>query len=154
MHLHIYKHGQEVDSKSVEKERITIGRAMTCSIVLESRTVSRLHAVLERSLRDEGYVVTDLSSVGGTFLNGQAVEYAVLKPGDELRIGEYTVRIQSGPPTRGDTLWNASADEMESLEPTGRSKSVGPALWAVSAEEMETQEPTGRTRSIGRSPRA
>jgi len=152
MHLKITKRGNGADTRSLDKDRITIGRAPCCGIVLESPKVSRLHAVLERTIDRERYVVSDLSSAGGTILNGEPVAHAVLQPGDTLLIGDFELTLEAGAaPRRTNPLWDASAEEMASQEPTNKTgslkkaASVGKPLWATSAEEMETQEPTRKT---------
>ncbi len=39
--------------------------------------------------RDGGYVVEDLGSLNGTFVNRKRIETAALEEGDELQIGKY-----------------------------------------------------------------
>jgi len=69
----------------LEQETITIGRGADCEIVLPERQVSRHHARLER--RREGYVLLDLGSKNGTFVNGQELQGPYrLKDGDEIQI--------------------------------------------------------------------
>lgn len=65
---------------------VTIGRAADNAVVLDDRTVSRHHAVLE--LVPDGVVVSDLDSQNGTYLNGVAVRSDLVRPGDRLRIGK------------------------------------------------------------------
>lgn len=70
----------------VEGSRVTLGRASDCEILIDSRGASRHHAEIRR----EGviFVVRDLGSSNGTFLNGQRTAYAALSPGDVLRVGD------------------------------------------------------------------
>lgn len=65
----------------------TIGRADDQDVVLENRSVSRAHA--EITLTRQGWVLRDLDSTNGTFLNGERVgrEGRVISSGDMLRIG-------------------------------------------------------------------
>ena len=70
-----------------EGERTTIGRSPDCEIFLDDVTVSRKHAVLTR--RDGKFVIEDLGSLNGTFLNRHRIESAELNDGDELQIGKY-----------------------------------------------------------------
>jgi hypothetical protein len=70
-----------------EGERTTIGRSPDCEIFLDDVTVSRKHAVLTQ--RDGKFVIEDLGSLNGTFLNRHRIETAELNDGDELQIGKY-----------------------------------------------------------------
>jgi pSer/pThr/pTyr-binding forkhead associated (FHA) protein len=65
----------------------TIGRGATNDVSLQhDRRVSRHHAELRR---DAGqWVVTDLVSRNGVFVNGQRVETQPLLSGDELAVGD------------------------------------------------------------------
>jgi hypothetical protein len=68
-------------------ERASVGTAATNDIVITSdRTVSRLHAVIERF--PGGWSVRDLGSRNGTFVNGTRVlADCALRTGDEIRVG-------------------------------------------------------------------
>jgi FHA domain len=64
---------------------MVIGRSKDCDVVLPHVTVSRRHARL--SFRDGAWILQDLSSTNGTFLNGDRVARARLEPGDGLTMG-------------------------------------------------------------------
>jgi FHA domain/zinc-ribbon domain len=70
-----------------EGGRTTIGRSPECGIFLDDVTVSRKHAVLEQ--RDDRWLIEDLGSLNGTFVNRERVESAELGDGDEIQIGKY-----------------------------------------------------------------
>jgi FHA domain/zinc-ribbon domain len=71
-----------------EGDRTTIGRSPECEIFLDDVTVSRKHAVLLE--RDGAFVIEDLGSLNGTFLNRRRIDsQAELADGDELQIGKY-----------------------------------------------------------------
>jgi pSer/pThr/pTyr-binding forkhead associated (FHA) protein/subtilisin family serine protease len=64
----------------------TVGRETGNDIVLRSSQVSRRHARIECS---RGVcTLEDLGSANGTRVNGERVDYAVLKPGDRIRLGD------------------------------------------------------------------
>lgn len=69
----------------LEKAMLVIGRDERCDVVIADRQVSRYHARI--SLQGEGYILTDLGSKNGTFVNGQElVEPYALQDGDEIQI--------------------------------------------------------------------
>ncbi|MBD0329939.1 MAG: FHA domain-containing protein [Thermoleophilia bacterium] len=69
-------------------ERTTIGRSPDCGIFLDDVTVSRRHAVLVE--RHGAYVIEDLGSLNGTYVNRRRIEEpAQLSDGDELQVGKY-----------------------------------------------------------------
>jgi hypothetical protein len=69
-------------------DRAMIGRAESCNLVIDSPTVSRRHAELR--LRNGDWLLSDLGSTNGTWVNGWRVEQVVLRPGDEVRLGQFT----------------------------------------------------------------
>jgi pSer/pThr/pTyr-binding forkhead associated (FHA) protein len=72
-----------------------VGRSPYCSIVVNSRRVSRQHCAL--SLRGALLTVTDLGSANGTWINGEAVlEPTTLSPGDLLEIGDEALEVLHG----------------------------------------------------------
>jgi predicted component of type VI protein secretion system len=69
----------------LEKASLVIGRDETCDLVIQDRQVSRQHATI--SLEDDGYIIRDLGSKNGTFINGQSLEIPhLLQDGDEIQI--------------------------------------------------------------------
>ena len=70
-------------------ELASIGRGDTCAVRLDGRHISRIHARLER--RDGGVQIKDNGSRNGIFVNGASVKEAVLKPDDEIEIGEHVL---------------------------------------------------------------
>src|SRR5688572_4728889 len=64
-----------------------LGRHPASAISLDDITVSRRHAEIERT--PNGYVVRDVGSLNGTYVNQERIEQAVLHHGDELQIGKF-----------------------------------------------------------------
>lgn len=72
---------------SANRDRISIGRAAFCDLVLAFPSVSKLHAhfLYEPS---RGWLIRDARSMNGTFLNEMRLESEVrtpIRPGDHLR---------------------------------------------------------------------
>lgn len=69
----------------LEKPELLIGRDEQCDLIIPDRRVSRHHARI--SLQGDGYILTDLSSRNGTFVNGREIaEPYVLQDGDEIQL--------------------------------------------------------------------
>ncbi len=73
------------------KDRVTLGRRPHNDVVIDNLAVSGEHAVLLKE--GEGYVVQDLGSTNGTYVNGKPVKRAAFGEGDSLDIGKYTLRL-------------------------------------------------------------
>lgn len=63
---------------------INLGRRLTNEIVINDPRVSREHAQL-RAVRGQ-YILLDLNSTGGTYINGHRISQQVLKPGDVISL--------------------------------------------------------------------
>ncbi|CAN5779141.1 hypothetical protein BH10ACT1_BH10ACT1_09330 [soil metagenome] len=73
----------------------TIGRHPESDIFLDDVTVSRRHVEVERATA--GYVVRDVGSLNGTYLNQVIVEGdAPLANGDELQVGRFKLVFVAG----------------------------------------------------------
>jgi two-component system, cell cycle sensor histidine kinase and response regulator CckA len=62
-----------------------LGRGAEALLSFEETAVSRNHAKIERQ-RDGAYVLVDLDSTNGTFVNGARVQRKILAPGDRIGI--------------------------------------------------------------------
>ncbi|MBI5877332.1 MAG: FHA domain-containing protein [Chloroflexi bacterium] len=67
--------------------RMTIGRGRANAVLLNHPQVSRFHARVDRTAH--GYVISDLGSTNGTFVNGRRIERHRIRPGDIIQIGAY-----------------------------------------------------------------
>jgi pSer/pThr/pTyr-binding forkhead associated (FHA) protein len=71
----------------LEADEISIGRDATNTVAINDAEVSRRHARME--LRGTAYVLQDLGSTNGTFVNGTRVSgMQVLNSGDTVSFGE------------------------------------------------------------------
>jgi DNA-binding NtrC family response regulator len=73
------------------RESLRVGKAQDNDIVIDHPTVSRNHAVVSR--QGDRFLVQDLGSTNGTFLDGAQVREAFLRPGALLEVGDVRLRF-------------------------------------------------------------
>ena len=79
----------------LDAERTLAGRSPAADIFLDDVTVSRKHAEFVRELDD--FMVRDVGSLNGTYVNRQRIDQAVLRAGDEVQIGKYRLTFHPSP---------------------------------------------------------
>ncbi len=83
------------------KSVVNIGRRLDNQLVIDDPRISRNHAQL-RAIKGR-FVIFDLNSTGGTFVNGQRTSQSVMYPGDVISLaGVPLVFGQDNPPPRPD----------------------------------------------------
>jgi DNA-binding response OmpR family regulator len=84
--LLLWMEGEEIKGRwTLAKPVISIGRWEDNDVVVDDRWVSRHHAQVRRE--EEGYVIRDLDSKNGTFVNGQRIAVPTpLADGDEIQM--------------------------------------------------------------------
>jgi len=93
-----------------DKPVMLVGRDESCDVVIDSAQVSREHLRLTRT--PTGFVLEDLGSANGTFVNGKRVKRAEIGPDDWVGLGSYQIKFNatSGKVTRnyhGDIILQA-----------------------------------------------
>jgi FHA domain/Domain of unknown function (DUF1707) len=73
-----------------DPDTLIIGRSSKCDFVLAHASVSRRHAQLRRG-SDGSWVLEDLDSTNGTWVNGKRVNRAEVRPGDVIALGHQHV---------------------------------------------------------------
>ena len=84
----------QIPTVSVGRDGIFIGRLDTCEIVLDHKSVSRIHAGI--NFRDSKYFLVNLSSSNVLTLNGRLLgpkKDDVLADGDTIQIGTFTIEV-------------------------------------------------------------
>ena len=71
---------------AVDEEAMVIGRETAAHLCIADASVSRRHSRIEK--KDDAFVITDLDSLNGTFVNDLPVKTRVLEHGDRVRIGD------------------------------------------------------------------
>ena len=96
----VYKLGgrQNAFVFSLQDVPITIGRNPRCSVVVDLPGVSRTHAEISWDDLSETFLLRDLNSSNGTFLNGDRVSgVAALGDQDDILCGEFALSFRRGP---------------------------------------------------------
>jgi pSer/pThr/pTyr-binding forkhead associated (FHA) protein len=73
-------------------EKTTVGRVEDNAFQIAEPSVSSHHA--EIILRGNDVVIKDLNSTNGTYINGEKISEAVLKPGQTLKFGQVELRLE------------------------------------------------------------
>ena len=82
---------------------INIGRRLENDLVIDDPRVSRNHAQLRAV--EGNYVLFDLNSTGGTFVNGSRVTETIIYPNDSISLGGVILTYyQDDPPPRPDLI--------------------------------------------------
>ncbi len=79
--------GRAGESFQTDGPRTLIGRSPDCDVFLDDVTVSRRHAEIVHE--GDAYVIRDLGSLNGTFVNRHRIESSALADDDEVQIGKY-----------------------------------------------------------------
>ena len=94
--LLVVKRGPNAGSRFLlDAETTTAGRHPESDIFLDDVTVSRRHAEFVRE--GGGFVVRDVGSLNGTYVNRNRIDAAVLRAGDEVQIGKYRLTFHPSP---------------------------------------------------------
>jgi hypothetical protein len=76
---------------NVGAQELLLGRSSGCDVAFSNVSVSRRHARLV--FRDGSWILHDLDSTNGTFVNGVRVQRCELRPGDRLELGDEALRV-------------------------------------------------------------
>ena len=76
----------------VDKKKILIGSSDKCDFKINDKTVSSIHAFL--FVKGEGFMIRDLYSEGGVYVNGNRVDEACVFPGDTVTIGNVSFSVE------------------------------------------------------------
>jgi hypothetical protein len=84
--------GDDVMVTEVGSDTMRLGRSTSADVMLEHLSVSRRHAIVVQS--GAGTLILDDRSRNGVHVNGERVAEAVLRDGDEIRLGDVVMRYR------------------------------------------------------------
>ena len=82
---------REIYRFELKGDRATVGRSPDCEITIDNPAVSRRHFRFEYDGR--GFLVRDLGSANGIFVNGKRVQMARVKHGTDVVLGKFTLQL-------------------------------------------------------------
>lgn len=104
---------------TLNEDALVIGRETAANLCLADASVSRRHSKIEK--QDEKFVITDLESLNGTFVNDVPVRSRVLEHGDRVRIGDSQFVFLT---QEGDALSKSSEVTIDEVQVTGATVQV------------------------------
>ena len=88
-------YGEELGRRfTMDREQVLIGRSAKCDVHLDQDSVSRNHCRIQRV--DGRYVLSDLGSTNGTYVNDELVDETALREGDQIKIGRSILKFMLG----------------------------------------------------------
>jgi pSer/pThr/pTyr-binding forkhead associated (FHA) protein len=96
---------QVVQRFVVDKDIISIGRSRDNDVMVENLSVSRNHGRIRR--QGGKFVLTDLNSANGTFVNGVRVSKTEIVDGDVVSIGKHKIEFVNKPLSDSDVIVEA-----------------------------------------------
>ncbi|MFM8265566.1 MAG: FHA domain-containing protein [Acidimicrobiia bacterium] len=84
----VVRQGPEIGTRyTLHGDSVSVGRVPENDIQLDDFTVSRQHALLVRENQD--WILRDLGSLNGTYVNNERVDECIVRHGDALQIGRF-----------------------------------------------------------------
>jgi len=80
----------------LDSDEVTTGRHPDSDIFLDDVTVSRKHATFRRE--GDVFLVRDVGSLNGTYVNRERIDEAALQTRDEVQIGKFRLVFYAGAP--------------------------------------------------------
>lgn len=126
---------------------IVVGRDESCEVSLAAVSLSRRHA---RLVPEPGaWVVEDLGSTNGVYVNGQRVRSAKLEHGDELRLGTVSFTFTLVAPENGEGTGGAGAGSSSDPTVPMHGEDAGPASAVAPRAESALRQAMMEARPMG-----
>lgn len=139
--LKVFKGDELVVSKDYDRDIIKIGRLSSAHLCLDDEKVSRIHSVIEVA-PDGSLSIIDMGSVEGTFVNGKRVNKGTLQFGDEVKVGNTTIKVEAaGAAPAVAAVAPAVAPVVAAAAPVAVAAPPPPPMDAVTQPVVPVQQP-------------
>lgn len=137
--------------ESFDRTEINVGRVQGNDLMLPKGNVSKRHARL--LYRDGRFIVTDLKSTNGTYVNGRKIAQAtIVREGDKIYIGDFVLRVEmiaaSGTPKPPAPSMSEGAAGV-TMPPAAESEIPDPPFGLRPPEKLPSLPPRADTRGNG-----
>jgi len=136
-------HAAVIKEIVIEKTPVTIGRKPDNDIVIDNMAVSGHHSKI--NLQGSSYIIEDLQSTNGTFLNEKKIINSVLKHNDQINIGQHSL-VFINPEAQPQP--EAPRQEAQPIADSDSTVVISPQKNAESAKFPERKEMLGSLRVI------
>lgn len=122
----------------LEKPTTKIGKREGNDLILSDKTVSRNHVEVEYT--SDSFLLRDMHSTNGTYLNGSKVKEAYLAPGDVIKLGNTSIEFQAFnetakiEPSRNESFGNMVAKSRKIRQIFGILEKISPTFATVIIE--------------------
>jgi pilus assembly protein CpaF len=134
----IHEKGGAERRETFETSELTVGRVQGNELMLPKGNVSKRHARL--LYRDGRFIVTDLNSTNGTYVNRRRITQAtIVREGDRIYVGDFVLRIEL-PVGEGEQAASEAAGRAELVSAPDEVSAMGPSQPVASRRSAPEDE--------------
>ena len=112
----VFYNNELLKTYELDEPVVSIGRLPENTISIANMGVSRRHVKIEEDT-DHSYVLSDLNSLNGTYVNGKRIKKVMLQSGDKISIGKYSILYEEGNGTTSEGVTQQQADSVNKQAP-------------------------------------
>jgi pilus assembly protein CpaF len=155
----VHEKGGAERRETFETAELTVGRVQGNELMLPKGNVSKRHARL--LYRDGRFIVTDLNSTNGTYVNRRRITQAtIVREGDRIYVGDFVLRIElpggdgeaeadagaADGPARAELV--SSPEEVSTMGPSPGATSLAASMRPATEDEDEQTRIPGPSRTV------
>jgi hypothetical protein len=103
-YLICHMHNGDYFDLQVLDEPVTIGRSAEANLQIADTLISRVHCVIRAD--DDKFVIHDLNSRNGTWVNGAKIKQVTLQLGDIIKVGDTWLTFESHRAVENNTSYH------------------------------------------------